>query len=238
MLPNPSLKRGPATAGRLGPAGGARYIFATRAKPSCRSGPLSSNVRRLRTPSVRLVAFFRNLNLGQRLAPSRSELELAFLEAGATSAASFQTNGTVVFNARSLKAGMKAVRLACEQFERTNGFTEPAFVRSWDYLVAMVERRPFESHKDATVHAHAVTFLHAEADLSIDLPTRTSRGDVRIVEYTASEILCASYKTGANTAGSPNVFAERLFGLPATTRVWSTIERLVRRDASEETPSK
>jgi len=46
--PNHSLKRGPATAGQLGPVGGTRYIFATRAKPSCRSGPLSSNVRRRR----------------------------------------------------------------------------------------------------------------------------------------------------------------------------------------------
>ena len=45
MRPNHSLKRGPATAGRLGPVGGTRYIFANRAKPPCRSGPLSSNVR-------------------------------------------------------------------------------------------------------------------------------------------------------------------------------------------------
>jgi len=180
---------------------------------------------------VRLVAFFRNLNLGQRLAPSREELELGFLEAGASSAKSFQTNGTVIFQARSLRSGLKVVRFACEQFEGRNGFTEPAFVRSWDYLAALVERQPFASEKDPMVHAHAVTFLHAESDLSIDLPAQTPRGDVRVVEYTEGEILCASYKTGANMAGSPNVFAERLFGLPATTRVWGTIERLVRRGA-------
>ena len=42
---------GPATAGQLGPVGGTRYIFANRAKPSCRSGPVTSNVRPLNTPS-------------------------------------------------------------------------------------------------------------------------------------------------------------------------------------------
>jgi hypothetical protein len=36
---------GPATAGQLGPVGSTRYIFANRAKPSCRSGPVTSNVR-------------------------------------------------------------------------------------------------------------------------------------------------------------------------------------------------
>ena len=176
---------------------------------------------------MRLVAFFRNLNLGQRLAPSREGLELAFLEAGAASARSFQTNGTVVFNARSFKTGLKVARFACEHLEQGSGFSEPVFVRSWDYLASLVQRQPFATDEDSAVHAYAVTFLHPEADLGIELPAATARGDVRVVEYTEAEILCASYKTGANLAGSPNVFAERLFGLPATTRVWSTIERLV-----------
>ena len=54
--PNHSLKRGPATAGRLGPAGGTRYIFATRAKPSCRSDPLSSNVRHHQNTTVAFLS--------------------------------------------------------------------------------------------------------------------------------------------------------------------------------------
>ena len=36
---------GPATADQLGPVGGTQYIFANRAKPPCRSGPVTSNVR-------------------------------------------------------------------------------------------------------------------------------------------------------------------------------------------------
>lgn len=51
---------------------------------------------RLRTSSV---AFFRNLNLGQRRShsPTRPELLAAFARAGATDPTSFQVNGTVVF---------------------------------------------------------------------------------------------------------------------------------------------
>ena len=45
------------------------------------------------------VAFFRNLNLGQRRSrsPTRPELLDAFAQAGAATAVSFQTNGTVIF---------------------------------------------------------------------------------------------------------------------------------------------
>jgi hypothetical protein len=47
----------------------------------------------------RSVAFFRNLNLGQRRShsPTRPELLDAFQRAGATSATNFQVNGTIVF---------------------------------------------------------------------------------------------------------------------------------------------
>jgi len=51
-------------------------------------------------PPATWVAFFRNLNLGQSRSrsPTRPQLLEAFAEAGATSAVSFQTNGTVIFN--------------------------------------------------------------------------------------------------------------------------------------------
>lgn len=176
---------------------------------------------------MRLVAFFRNLNLGQRLAPSRAQLEQAFLEGGATTAASFQTNGTVVFDAPSLRSGLKVVRLAGEQFHSRNGFAEPAFVRSWAHLVSLVERQPFATPSDPTFHAHAVTFLHAQADVDRELPLCNALNDVRVVAYTEGEMLCAAHRRGP-LVGNPNVFAEKLFGLPATTRAWSTIERLLR----------
>jgi len=50
-------------------------------------------------PPLTSVAFLRNLNLGQRRShsPTRPQLLEAFAQAGAASAVSFQTNGTVIF---------------------------------------------------------------------------------------------------------------------------------------------
>ncbi|NHN57147.1 hypothetical protein G9U51_15355 [Calidifontibacter sp. DB0510] len=49
------------------------------------------------------VAFFRNLNLGHPGSPDRLGLEAAFARAGADGIRSFQTNGTVAFEARAPK---------------------------------------------------------------------------------------------------------------------------------------
>ncbi|MCF6379590.1 DUF1697 domain-containing protein [Nocardioides KLBMP 9356] len=45
------------------------------------------------------VAFFRNLNLGQRRSPGREQLLAAFAAEGATDVLSHQSNGTVAFTA-------------------------------------------------------------------------------------------------------------------------------------------
>ena len=58
---------GAATAGRLGPARGTRYIFPVRAKPSHRRVPVSSNVRR-RSSRVRMLV--------RGLDPTRQSLKM------------------------------------------------------------------------------------------------------------------------------------------------------------------
>jgi len=51
----PRWTSGPATAGCLGPVWGTRYIFPAQAKPSHRTGPVSSNVRRQIPSSLQLL---------------------------------------------------------------------------------------------------------------------------------------------------------------------------------------
>jgi hypothetical protein len=53
---------------------------------------------------------------------------------------------------------------------------------------------------------------------------------VRVLEYAAADMFSVSLKLGASP-GSPNLFAERQFGVPATTRAWNTVVRLVERHA-------
>ncbi len=78
-------------------------------------------------------------------------------------------------------------------------------------------------------------FADAGAVAGVSLPSTNPRGDVRVVSWHDGMLLSLTYKLGAS-AGSPNAFVERTLDVPATTRVWNTVVRLVRKHAATQDP--
>jgi uncharacterized protein (DUF1697 family) len=179
---------------------------------------------------LKFVAFFRNLNLGRSPAPTRVQLESAFRSAGATSAESFLTNGTLVFESNTRVNAEKVLTRARAVLQECNGFLEPAFLRELDYLAELVRRDPFASIDRAFVYEICVTFLDKSLILPSDPPSENGKKDVRAVEYTPSEFMSAVYKLGSSP-GSPNAFIEKVFACTSTTRAWNTVCRLVKKHA-------
>jgi uncharacterized protein (DUF1697 family) len=176
------------------------------------------------------TAFFRNLNLGRPNCPSKIQFEEAFLAAGATSASSFLTNGTMVFTGGSDSRARKVFAGACEMLRDSCGLKEPGYIRSVDYLAELVALDPFSAVEPGSVYECCTSFVHPKSSALPQLPLESKRRDVRVLKSTKSEVLSVSLKIG-NTAGSPNAFLERLLGLPVTTRSWNTVVRLVQRHA-------
>lgn len=179
---------------------------------------------------MKYAAFFRNLNLGRPNCPTRAQFEDAFTQAGAESATSFLTNGTLVFTVGPGARGRKVLAGACQRLHAGCGLREPAFIRSVDYLAELVAQDPFAGVDPGGVYERCVTLLHPDSGAMPELPLESRRGDVRILHCTGTEALSVSLKIG-NTPGSPNAYLERLLGMPATTRSWNTVVRLVRRYA-------
>jgi uncharacterized protein (DUF1697 family) len=177
---------------------------------------------------VKYAAFFRNLNLGRANSPTRAQLEQAFIEAGAESASSFLSNGTLVFSPARGQRPHKVLAAACESLRGVCGLKEPAFLRRVDRLAELVASEPFAAVDPKRVYECCVTFLSADVDALPALPLLSPRGDVEVLRFTGSEALSTCQKRG-NTAGSPNLLLEKLLGSPATTRNWSTVVRLVDR---------
>jgi uncharacterized protein (DUF1697 family) len=183
---------------------------------------------------VKFAAFFRNLNLGRPPAPTRTVLEAAFTDAGAVDACSFLTNGTVVFEAGS---PAKAARIltAAQATLRRDGFDEPAALRDVAGLAALVDSDPLAGVEMDDVYAACATFLIGTPADGVSLPSTNAKGDVRVVSWHDGMLLSLTYKRGTS-AGSPNVFVERTLNAPATTRVWNTVVRLVRKHAATPDP--
>lgn len=176
---------------------------------------------------AKYAAFFRNLNLGRANCPDRMQLEAAFIAAGADEASSFLSNGTVVFTAGSDSQAVSILSSARQALQQKCGLKEPAYVRSLAALAELAALEPFAAIAPEQVYERCVSFLHADS-VTPETPLESKRRDVEILHFTAAEALSVSRKVG-NSPGSPNTFLEQLLGLPATTRSWNTLMRLLQK---------
>jgi uncharacterized protein (DUF1697 family) len=158
------------------------------------------------------------------------QFEEAFLAAGAPSASSFLTNGTMVFKAASDSQARKVFAGACDVLRGTCGLKEPGYIRRVDYLAELVARDPFAAVEPGNVYERCTSFVHPQSSPLAKLPSESKRRDVRILTSTESEVFSVSLKIGS-TPGSPNAFLEKILGLPVTTRNWNTLVRLIQRHA-------
>lgn len=174
------------------------------------------------------AAFYRNLNLGRPNCPTRAQFEQAFLDAGAIGATSFLTNGTLVFSPRGRASARAVLARASRNLRAACGLQEPGFVRTVAYLAQLVQSQPFRGIDPASVYALCISFLEPGTDWPPEALKPPGRGDVRLVQFTATEVLSLSLMVG-NTPGSPNAYLEKALGVPVTSRNWNTVTRLVAR---------
>lgn len=179
---------------------------------------------------MKYAAFFRNVNLGRPNCPTKAQLEAAFIAAGAGTAASFLTNGTIVFSVKSIAVARKVVAAACKALQAECGLREPAYVRSVDYLAELVALDPFAFVDRRDVYQCCASFLQSNKVALPAVPLASARRDVEILRFTDAEALSVSRQIG-KSPGSPNAFLERLLATPVTTRNWNTIVRLVAKHA-------
>ena len=179
---------------------------------------------------MKYAVFFRNLNLGRANCPSRAQLEQAFIAAGAGSAESFLTNGTLVFSLQPGHRPRQVLATACAALRASCGLKEPGFIRRLDDLAGLVRNNPFSAVAPDSFYQCCITFLHDGMLQLPAVPLESARRDVAVLRFTDSEALSLSRKVG-NTPGSPNAFLEKLLGTAATTRSWNTVVRLVQRYA-------
>lgn len=181
------------------------------------------------------AVFFRNLNLGRTNCPDRVQLESAFMSAGAESAASFLTNGTLVFSSKNQASAREVLAQACRTLRSECGLREPAYLRKVDELAALVAGDPFRSVAPGSVYACCVSFLPARYSEPPAWPHSSARGDVEILDITKTEVFSISRQI-TKSPGSPNAFLEKLLGAPVTTRNWNTVVRLVAKHGDTAVP--
>ncbi|MEW6402518.1 MAG: DUF1697 domain-containing protein [Chloroflexota bacterium] len=179
---------------------------------------------------TKYAAFFRNVNLGQGINPTRVQLESAFTDAGAASASSFITSGNVVFATTSETKARKVLASAREILKSLRGLKEPAFLRSLPYLSELAASDPFTSMNSHDIYDYSITFLDVKGLEKLNVPLKSLRGDLEIFRFTNGEALSVSHEIDGKV-GNATAFLEKLLDVQVTTRNWNTIVRIVKRFA-------
>ena len=162
------------------------------------------------------VAFFRNLNHGQRGNPDSDLIGTAFGEAGATNVRLVRSNGTVVFTARdpgSVADGAAALLVVRSRWDDIHFVRDLAWLR--DLVHELAELDPLAQQRTE------VTFFEQSADPLSLLPIEAPR--------------CTVVRGGPGYAVTLNSvdlvsdstpMIERALGVSATSRALSTLDRL------------
>ena len=132
------------------------------------------------------VAFFRNLNLGQRRSPTRQQLVDAFVAEGATDVLSHQGNGTVAFRAPLGRDPQAIADAVAGRLGPVCGWGDVVLVRPVEWLASLglddqpsgceltlfdgpssfPEALPWSPDAEVTVlradHLHAIVLNHRE----------------------------------------------------------------------------
>lgn len=165
------------------------------------------------------VAFFRGLNLGHPGSPSRVELVTAF--GGPAVARSFQTNGTVVFEATDPE---QATGKALADL-RAAGYAHPVVVRSMADIRRAVAAAPATDPEEG-IYRSMISFYDADDIPGVQLPLRSPDRlvEIRTLGPASAHSVCWKPR---QSAGDVTGYLERLLCVPVTTRTTGTLQRLV-----------
>jgi uncharacterized protein (DUF1697 family) len=164
----------------------------------------------------RHVAFFRNLNHGQRGSPTREQLLAAFAAAHATEVTPYQVNGTVIFRASEPTRVVDRVRTSLSEA----GWSDIAPVRRASWVRNLVDQLP-----DVGDNAE-ISFYDSLRDFPEPLPWRPASGRLAVVQ--ADRLHAVSMNDEPRTSYATPAL-EALLGVRVTSRALSTMRRLAER---------
>jgi uncharacterized protein (DUF1697 family) len=174
----------------------------------------------------RYVGLLRAVN-GVKLNPIlKEELRLLFTESGAAWAETYIASGNVVFECPPAKLP-DLLRRAHNRLRIQHDIEQPIIVRKMTELVALREGGVPPINRPDYIGVTA-TFLSCPAKTMPELPVTSRRGDICVFEMRKDVVLSHRFQVNGN-AGDANALAERLFGVPGTSRSWNTVRGLVRK---------
>lgn len=177
---------------------------------------------------IRYVAFLRGINVGGNAIIKMTDLKAAFEAAGCTNVRTFIASGNVIFDAPE-KTAPAVFRKVAAGVKKLLGKGEPVIMyRTAQDLVRTFKSQPFKSvASDPKVKLY-VAMLLEKPTKTPKLPWAFPKEGVEVIAVKGLEVFVISrpLKNG-RMYGFPNLAIEKELGVPATSRNWNTVTKIV-----------
>jgi len=171
----------------------------------------------------RFIALLRGINVGGHRSISMEDLRAIFASAGCGNVTTYIQSGNVIFETSAADTA-PLIRTIEGRLLETLGSEASVILRTVREFERIVGRDPFgEVREDAKPY---VTFLATKPPRRPTIPMTSSKGDVEIIDIVGHDLFSLSHPYKGRY-GFPNAFIEKEFGIPATTRNWTTVGKLL-----------
>jgi uncharacterized protein (DUF1697 family) len=174
---------------------------------------------------MRYVTFLRAINVAGHAIVKMNDLKAAFALAGCNNVVTFIQSGNVIFESIEKKTELfQNVRTELSDLIGS----EPVLVtRTVRELEQMMNAAPFQRSKGGSDPKLYVAFLLRKPLKKPKFPLLLPKEGLEAIAMTDREVFVVSRRKKNGFYGFPNNFIEKELGVPATTRNWSTVTKIV-----------
>lgn len=172
------------------------------------------------------IAFLRAINVGGHAVVSMKALAAAFKAAGCRDVKTFLQSGNLAFKAAGAKTPAWQEKIQSKLNELLGTETVVIF-RTLGELGQMVKADPFRNVAEDPDVKRYVALLAARPHKAPRIPIDSPKDGLTVFRMDNLNVYVLSRRV-KKASGSPNLLVEKTFGVPATTRNWSTITKIAK----------
>jgi uncharacterized protein (DUF1697 family) len=172
------------------------------------------------------VAFLRAINVAGQKLIKMPELVRMLTAAGFRNVRTYIQSGNVLFDSTSASPAAVTRKLEAT-LECALGYKVTVMLRTLPELKALVKRDPFKKSRTFPDEILFVVLLAEDPRNKPKLPLSLDKDSLTVIAVRDRTALVIARPKKSGSFGFPNAFVEKAFGVPATTRKWNTLNKIV-----------
>lgn len=173
---------------------------------------------------ITYIAFLRGINVSGHKIIKMTELAKMFTDLKFKNVKTYIASGNVLFDSNEKDSSKLEPKIE-KEIMKTFGFDVVVFIRTKEELEKIVKLNPFAKIKIEKPKFY-VLFMK-EKFSKLKLPLLSEKYAVEIISALDNNLFCVARPDVVGSGGGANLFIEKEHKIPATTRNWNTIIKIM-----------